>query len=62
MTLKKAEDGKADEYLTLASGTADSSGWTLLSRNVTMGWQTAPIELVLSFESMGAKVCSAATR
>jgi GH35 family endo-1,4-beta-xylanase len=51
MTLKKVEDGTTDEYLTLASGTADSSGWTLLSGNVTMGWQTPPTELVLYFES-----------
>jgi endo-1,4-beta-xylanase len=51
MTLKKVEDGKADEYLSIASGAADSSGWTLLSGNVTMGWQTAPSELVLYFES-----------
>ena len=50
MTLKKVEDGEA-EYLSLASGAADSSGWTLLSGNVTMGWQTAPSELVLYFES-----------
>jgi GH35 family endo-1,4-beta-xylanase len=51
MTLKKVEDGKPDEYLSLASGAADSSGWTLLSGNVTLGWQTAPRELVLYFES-----------
>jgi endo-1,4-beta-xylanase len=51
MTLKKAEPGKEDEYLSLASGAADSSGWTLLSGNVTMGWQTVPSELVLYFES-----------
>jgi endo-1,4-beta-xylanase len=50
MTLKKVEAGKS-EYLSLASGAADSSGWTLLSGNVTMGWQTAPSELVLYFES-----------
>jgi endo-1,4-beta-xylanase len=50
MTLKKVEDGEA-EYLSLASGAADSSGWTLLSGNVTVGWQTAPSELVLYFES-----------
>jgi GH35 family endo-1,4-beta-xylanase len=51
MTLKKVEERKPDEYLRLASGAADSSGWTLLSGNVTMGWQTAPTELVLYFES-----------
>lgn len=32
-------------------GAADSSGWTLLSGNVTLGWQTTPDELVLYFES-----------
>jgi hypothetical protein len=50
MTLKKVEGG-AVEYLSLASGAADSSGWTLLSGNVTLGWQTAPSELMLYFES-----------
>jgi endo-1,4-beta-xylanase len=50
MTLKKVEAGTS-EYLRLASGAADSSGWTLLSGNVTLGWQTAPSELVLYFES-----------
>jgi GH35 family endo-1,4-beta-xylanase len=50
MTLKKVEAGKS-EYLSLASGAADSAGWTLLSANVTMGWQTAPSELLLYFES-----------
>jgi endo-1,4-beta-xylanase len=53
MTLKKVEAGKS-EYLSLASGAADSSGWTLLSGNVTLGWQTAPSELVLYFESPAA--------
>jgi endo-1,4-beta-xylanase len=51
MTLKKVENGQPDEYLRLASGAADSTGWTLLSGNVTLGWQTAPSELVLYFES-----------
>lgn len=51
MTLKKVEPGMPDEYLSLASGAADADGWTLLSANVTMGWQTAPTELVLYFES-----------
>jgi hypothetical protein len=50
MTLKKVEAGKS-EYLRLASGAADSTGWTLLSGNVTLGWQTTPSELVLYFES-----------
>jgi GH35 family endo-1,4-beta-xylanase len=50
MTLKKVEAGKS-EYISLASGAADSSGWTLLSGNVTVGWQTPPSELVLYFES-----------
>jgi hypothetical protein len=50
MTLKKVEAGKS-EYLSLASGAADSAGWTLLSANVTLGWETAPSELVLYFES-----------
>jgi hypothetical protein len=60
MTLKKVEAG-AVEYLTLASGAADSSGWTLLSGNVTLGWQTAPSELVLYFESPAVSAGTYAT-
>lgn len=51
LTLKKVEPGVADEYVRVAWGAATASGWTLLSGNLTFGWQTAPTELVLYFES-----------
>ena len=51
ITFKKTEPGTDDEYRGVAMRTASSGQWTQLSANFAAGWEAAPTELVLYFES-----------